>query len=335
MLTFNDMAHSVGLYDIDPARDGLRLRRGLQLQVDLLSYACGVLYVRRESLGELQYAASPNRGLNLKDPIDDVLEVPDSAVVRLQSGPWCWPLVHTWAFALDWLSEIGLEAIWDRTVMLTGRLKHALSEIPGVTLFTPMSPDLSAALVTFHLDGLGQRRPRGPTEAPLEHRNQVGPHDLVPHPGNAPAYPPTPSAPSVAFFLKEEEIDLLAVAVSELASERAWSRVVAEGVPVPRPTVGAPGVFAIHSASLLRDRSQWHLLCRRGLSRRTPLTPTPGTLSQRRCVNLTAARAVRAWRLIPKGVAATPAFQAQRRKVTFVNLAIVADTADDIRGYGT
>ena len=86
VLTFNDMAHSVGLYDIDLHEMDCDFAGVSNYKWTYSPYACGVLYVRRESLAELQYAASPNRGLNLKDPIDDVLEVPNSAL-RLQSGP--------------------------------------------------------------------------------------------------------------------------------------------------------------------------------------------------------------------------------------------------------
>ena len=218
VLTFNDMAHSVGLYDIDVHEMDCDFAGVSNYKWTYSPYACGVLYVRRDSLGELQYAASPNRGLNLKDPIDDVLEVPDSAM-RLQSGPWCWPLVHTWAFALDWLSEIGLEAIWDRTAALTGRLKRALLDIPGVTLFTPMSPDLSAALVTFHLNGWDSDE----LVSQLKQRWNIEIKSVPMTWSRTPERSVVPShavRASVAFFLKEEEIDLLADAVSRLAAER-------------------------------------------------------------------------------------------------------------------
>ena len=219
VLTFVDMAHSVGLYDIDLHEMDCDFAGVSNYKWTYSPYACGVLYVRCESLAELQYAASPNRGLNLKDPIENVLKVPNSAM-RLQSGPWCWPLVHTWAFALDWLSEIGLEAIWDRTVALTGRLKRALSEIPGLTLFTPMSPELSAALVTFHLDGwdsddlVSQLKERWNIEiksVPMTWSRSASRPDVPSHAVRA----------SLAFFLLEEEVDLLANAVKQLAAERA------------------------------------------------------------------------------------------------------------------
>lgn len=218
VLTFLDMAHSVGLYPIDLHEIGCDFAGVSNYKWTYSPYACGILYVRSESLGELQQAASPNRGLTLKDPVEDVLEVPKSAM-RLQSGPWSWPLVHTWAFALDWLTEIGLEAIWDRTVTLTGRLKHGLSEIPRLTLITPESPDLSAALVTFCLDGwdsddlVAQLKQRWNIEiksVPMTWSRTVKRNELPSHAVRA----------SLAFFLLEEEVDLLVDAVGRLAAER-------------------------------------------------------------------------------------------------------------------
>ena len=104
--------------------------------------------------------------------------------------------------------------------MLTGRLKRALSGIPGVTLFTPMSPDLSAALVTFHLEGwdsddlVAQLKQRWN----IEIKSVPMTWSRTPERRNVPSYA---VRASLAFFLKEEEIDLLADAVSKLGSERA------------------------------------------------------------------------------------------------------------------
>lgn len=219
VLTFLDMAHSVGLYPIDLHQIECDFAGVANYKWTYAPYSCGILYVRKGSLGELQQAASPNRGITIKDPVDDVLEVPDSAM-RLQSGPWSWPLVHTWAFALDWLTQIGLEAIWERTVALTGRLKTALLTIPGLTLITPESPNLSAALVTFCLIGwhsddlvaqLKQRWNIQIKSVPITW-STAGKRNGVPvHAVRA----------SLAFFLLEEEVDLLVSALRTLAAERA------------------------------------------------------------------------------------------------------------------
>jgi len=219
VLTFLDMAHSVGLYPIDLHQIGCDFAGVANYKWTYAPYSCGILYVRKGSLGELHQAASPNRGITIKDPVDDILEVPDSAM-RLQSGPWSWPLVHTWAFALDWLTQIGLEAIWERTVALTGRLKTALLTIPGLTLITPESPSLSAALVTFCLNGwhsddlvaqLKQRWNIQIKSVPITWSTAGKRNDVPAHAVRA----------SLAFFLLEEEVDLLVSALRTLAAERA------------------------------------------------------------------------------------------------------------------
>ena len=130
--------------------------------------------------------------------------------VRFEYGPWSWPLVHTWAFAVGYLTEIGLDSIWERTAQLTYRLKQALDAIPGVTLLTPLEAEGSAALAAFSVanwDGealtraLRERRPKPIIVRPL----------TIAHSG---------VRASVPFFLLEEEIDLLADAVGSLAASR-------------------------------------------------------------------------------------------------------------------
>ena len=99
---------------------------------------------------------------------------------------------------------------------LTGRLKRALSEIPGVTLFTPMSPDLSAALVTFHLDGWDS----DDLVSQLKQRWNIEIKSVPMTWSRSPEIPSHAVRASLAFFLKEEEVDLLADAVKQLAAER-------------------------------------------------------------------------------------------------------------------
>lgn len=54
---------------------------------------------------------------------------------------------------MGYLEGIGLEEIWARTAALASRLKAGLRPIPGLTLHTPESPEFSAALVSFGLEG--------------------------------------------------------------------------------------------------------------------------------------------------------------------------------------
>ena len=63
-------------------------------------------------------------------------------------------LGHSFLF----LQEIGSAAVGARVGALTGSLKEELSRWPQVTLYTPMEADFSGGVVTFHIDGVDQRR---------------------------------------------------------------------------------------------------------------------------------------------------------------------------------
>ena len=93
-------------------------------------YAAGLLYVRQEALDAVQVRYAGGRAEQWLDPVADTFALRETAE-RFQYGPWCWPLVLAWAFAVEYLSAIGLEAIWARTVALAGRLKEGLDADPG------------------------------------------------------------------------------------------------------------------------------------------------------------------------------------------------------------
>jgi selenocysteine lyase/cysteine desulfurase len=66
------------------------------------------------------------------------------------------PFEHQWALAdaFEWQQGLGKARVAARTHALARRLKEGLAGIPGVTLLTPMSDDLSAGIVAFDVDGL-------------------------------------------------------------------------------------------------------------------------------------------------------------------------------------
>jgi len=206
VLTFLDMAHSIGLYPIDLYEVGCDFAGILSYKWTYAPYSVGALYVRQDRVGALRQIPAPSRAARLLDHETEAYEVPQTAE-QFQSGPWSWPLVHTWAFALDWLTGIGRDSIWERTLALTGRLKSALRQVPGVVLHTPEAPELSAALVCFSLDGWDGPGLAGALKARwnIEIKALPLPKDSL--------------RASIAFFLLEDEIDLLADAVRTLAAE--------------------------------------------------------------------------------------------------------------------
>jgi selenocysteine lyase/cysteine desulfurase len=100
-----------------------------------------------------------------------------------------------------------LDKIWERTVLLTSRLKSGLTQIPGVTLFTPESPELSAAVQSFHVAGWDvddvkkELRSRWNIELKAFKTTHHGLRASCP------------------FFLLEEEVDRLLEGVETLAGE--------------------------------------------------------------------------------------------------------------------
>lgn len=205
-LSFLDMAHSVGLWPIGLRELGCDFAGMLSYKWMYAPYAAGVLYVRRERLGTLAVTYAGGRAERWLDFEGDAYALHESAE-RFQFGPWSWPLVHAWAAALDYLDAVGVGLIWARTAALTDRLKAGLATIPGVTIFTPLLAEYSAALVSFGLAGwtgealrLALRERWGIIIKPLPHGREG-------------------LRASVPFFLLEEEIDLLVAAVGELAGD--------------------------------------------------------------------------------------------------------------------
>ena len=152
VLSFLDCGHSAGLLPL-PLRDtGADFAGVINYKWMYSPYASGALYIRRERLEALGGAFGGGRYARNYDFASDRFTLSDSAE-RYQHGPLSWPLVHSWARAAQWLSDIGRAAIYQRTLALTTRLKEGLARIPEITLHTPRAPERSAALVAFDLAG--------------------------------------------------------------------------------------------------------------------------------------------------------------------------------------
>ena len=204
VLSFVDVAHSLGLLPVDLPGWGVDFGGALSYKWTYAPYASGALYVPPERVEQLRLRYAGNRSELWFDYPAEAYGLRPSAA-RFQYGPWSWPLVHAWAFSIDYLRELGLEAIWARTAVLAERLKRGLAGIPGVRLLTPEREDASAALVAFSLDGLTQEDLRDRLLAGwgIELRSLLGRSQGV--------------RASVAFFTTEEEVDLLTEAAATLA----------------------------------------------------------------------------------------------------------------------
>ena len=205
--TFVDLAHSAGLFPISLRQLGCDFAGLLSYKWMYAPYASGLLFVREENVEKLQVTYAGGRSENWLDFENDQYELADSAR-RYQYGPWSWPLVHSWAAAADWLDDIGLDGIWERTAALATRLKDGLRSIAGTTLYTPRAPEHSAALVTFGVPGWSGEQVA--TELRARWNMIVKP---LPHTREGLRI-------SLPFFLLEEEIDQLIDALNTLVAER-------------------------------------------------------------------------------------------------------------------
>ena len=107
---------------------------------------------------------------------------------------------------MDWLQDIGVQAIWERVNLLTDRLKTGLLDMDGIELYTPRSSAASAALVSFGLKGW--------TGADLAAALQQGWNIVI---------KPLPHSreglrTSLPFYLLESEVDLLLDALRRLGT---------------------------------------------------------------------------------------------------------------------
>tara|TARA_Y100001934_G_scaffold164432_1_gene195837 strand:- start:1846 stop:3015 length:1170 start_codon:yes stop_codon:yes gene_type:complete len=205
--SFLDMAHSAGLYPLNLRELGCDFAGVLSYKWMYSPYASGMLFVRRECLDAVQVRYAGGRAEAWLDFAGDRFALHETAE-RFQYGPWSWPLVHAWARAAQYLTDIGLEEIWARTTALAGRLKDGLAEIEGAELYTPQAPERSAALVSFGLTGwTGEELSR----ALREEWNTI--IKALPHGREG-------LRASIAFFLHEMEIDRLLDALCVLADRR-------------------------------------------------------------------------------------------------------------------
>jgi cysteine desulfurase/selenocysteine lyase len=206
VLSFVDMAHSAGLYPMSLRDIGSDFAGILSYKWMYAPYAAAVLYVDQARLHNIQVCYAGGRAEAWLDFRTDRFELKETTE-RFQYGPWSWPLVHAWADALDYLSKIGLDAIWERTAALTRRLKAGIQDIPGGRLLTPDAPPRSAALVSFELEGINGVHVRDA----LRKRWRIV-IKAIPHVGPG-------LRASVPFFLLEDEIDLLIEKLTVLAKE--------------------------------------------------------------------------------------------------------------------
>ena len=153
-LALVDGAQSLGAMAVDVQRIGCDFFTGNGHKWLGGPKGTGFLYARRELIERL-HPAHVGAGSLERFAEDGLVLWADGR--RFEYGTRGFAAPAGLNLALDWLDELGWEAVSGRIEELTTYLKEQLSELPGVKLVTPLEWDRSAGLVTFQVPGRDER----------------------------------------------------------------------------------------------------------------------------------------------------------------------------------
>jgi selenocysteine lyase/cysteine desulfurase len=168
----------------------------------------GALYVKGELLDEVKVSWT---GAGAVEGASGRSDVPrwHAGAKRFEFGSRLWPAYVGYGVAVDWIREVGLEAIEARVSPLASSLKKELAGIDGVTVLSPDAPERSTGIVTFAIDGM----PGDQVATALWERARTVCRA-------ARAFGQVGTRISVAFFTSEDELSRLVDEVRKLARER-------------------------------------------------------------------------------------------------------------------
>ncbi len=201
-----DGAQTGGHIELDVHRDGFDYY-SIPGQKWVLGYeGVGALYIRRELIGRVHPAHTGGRAVTQTgDPDEpDGYRLNPSIIEKFLGGSGSAPLQAAFVEAVKFIEGVGVAEIEARNVSLAARFKEQLAEISAVNILSPMNDAQSAGLVSFAVAGQSADSVVG--------RLWEG-HRIVVRQVH---YPEAIRA-SLHFFNTEEEVDLLARAVAELA----------------------------------------------------------------------------------------------------------------------
>ena len=203
ILLMLDGAQTGGHIELDMASSGFDFY-SIPGQKWILGYeGSGALFMRREHLERIHPAHTGGRGVASPADAHNFQPVTDS-MEKFLGGSVSVPVQVAFLEATKFIEEIGIKNIEERNLDLAESAKAKLSEVPGVTVHSPLERRDSSGLVSFSIAG---QEPVPIVEKLWEsHRlvvRQVG-------------YPAGVRA-SLHFFNTEEEVDLLVGGVRELA----------------------------------------------------------------------------------------------------------------------
>ncbi len=152
-----DGAQSLGQFPIDIRASGADFYTASGHKWLLGPKRTGILYVRKDRLDALVptiVGAYSDRANSL---LDRRLELRPSAQ-RFEYGTQNAALIYGLEAAADFVSTIGLDAVWKHNQALAEACVAGLGAIPGVELLSPSEPASRSAMVTFHFPGRDNRQ---------------------------------------------------------------------------------------------------------------------------------------------------------------------------------
>ena len=203
ILLMLDGAQTGGHIELDMASSGFDFY-SIPGQKWILGYeGSGALFISREHLERIHPAHTGGRGVSSPADAHNFQPVTDS-MEKFLGGSVSVPVQVAFLEATKFIEEVGIKNIEERNLDLAESAKAKLSEVPGVTVHSPLERRDSSGLVSFSIAG---QEPVPIVEKLWEnHRlvvRQVG-------------YPAGVRA-SLHFFNTEGEVDLLVGGVRELA----------------------------------------------------------------------------------------------------------------------
>ena len=201
-----DGAQTGGHIELDVHRDGFDYY-SIPGQKWVLGYeGVGALYIRRELIEQVHPAHTGGRAVTQDGEPGEPgsYRLNTTSMDKFLGGSGSVPLQAAFVEAAKFIESVGVAEIEARNVSLAARFKAQLAEISAVNVLSPMSDAQSAGLVSFAV--AGQSADSAVARIWQDHRIVI----------RQVHYPECIRA-SLHFFNTEEEVDMLARAVAELA----------------------------------------------------------------------------------------------------------------------
>lgn len=175
-------------------------------------YGTGFLWVRRDLLIEIEPSWVGAGGTVSFDP-ESADWQPLPSAERFEFGARYWPLVPAMGAAIDFVSDVGTAAIFERSRDLVERMRERLRGRPGVIEFAPRAPELRTGMVGVAVEGMEGTELRDRLNAQNIHlRANRGPNGI------------TGVRLCCAFFVSEDEVDRVADRIAAIAAGQYGDR---------------------------------------------------------------------------------------------------------------